>query len=100
ARLIEPLGVIDEHGDRGGFGVRGEQAEGSRSDRKALLGRRRSQGQSGLQGQRLRWRDLPEETDRRANQLEQRGERYLGLGLDTASSQEPHPVGSPCCVIE
>ena len=53
-----------------------------------------------LERERVRLGDLVEHRQRRAQQLEQRGERDLRLGLDAARAQHPHPGRSLGRVVE
>ena len=79
AGAVEPLGVVDQHGDRALLGVGGEQAERRRADREALLRPGRPERERALERERLRLRDAVEHPERRAQQLEQRRERDLRL---------------------
>ena len=46
AGVVEPVGVVDQHGDRALLGVGGQQAERRRSDREAILGRGRARARA------------------------------------------------------
>ena len=100
ARAVEPVGVVDQHRDRPLLGVGGEQAERRRADREALLGAGRPERERALERDRLRLRDPVEHPERRAQQLEQRRERDLRLGLDPAGAQQLHPARSARGVLE
>ena len=90
ARAVEPLGVVDQHGHRRLLGVGAEQAERGGSDRETVLRHRGPQGQGGLQRGGLRSGDRLQQRQGRADELQQRAERDLGFGLDTAGPQHPH----------
>ena len=90
ARIVEPVSIVDEHGDRGLLGVRRQQAERRRTHREALLGQPGTQRQGSLERHRLRPGNPIERDQGRAQQLEQRRERDLRFGLDPPRSQDPH----------
>ena len=100
ARAVEPVGIVDQ--DRHGalLGVRREQAEGGRPDREPLLSRAAPQRERTFERNSLWLRDPIEHRQRRPQQLEQSGERNLGLGLDPARAQDAHPGGAGSRVVE
>ncbi len=97
---VDPVGVVDEHEHRTLLGIRRQQAERRGANGKARLGHSRPQRQRGLERRGLRGRDLLEEAQGRPEQLEQRRERDLGLGLEAARPQDAHPASHLGGVVE
>ncbi len=97
---VQPVGVVDQQQQRPGVGVGRQQAERGRADREAFLGRARAQGERPLERDRLRLRYLFEPGQGGPDQLEQRRERNLGLGLDPARPQDPQAFGPLGRVVE
>ena len=90
ARVVEPVRVVDEHERRRDLRLRGEQAQRRRADGEAVAAAARPQRQRPAERRRLGPRDLRELAERRAQQLEQAGERHRRLGLHAARPQHPH----------
>lgn len=90
------------HEQREGFPLRarGQQAERRGPDREAILGARRAERQRAGKRGRLRRRDPVQNTQHGAQQLGEPSKRDLGLRLDPAGAQDPHPAGVPGGVIE
>ena len=95
ARVVEPVRVVDEHERRRDLRLRGEQAQGRRADGEAVAAAARPQRQRPAERRRLGPRNPRELAERRAQQLQQAGERHRRLGLHAARAQHPHPVGAP-----
>ncbi len=100
ARTIQPVGVIDHHHQRRILGVGREQAERGGADREPFLPGSGPQRQRALHRGRLGPRDLPQHRQRRADQLEQGCERYLGFRFDPPGPQQPHSGRLPGGVVE
>ena len=90
ARPVEPVRVVDQHGDRGFLRIGGQQAEGGRAHGEAARRAGRPERQRALQCLGLRVGDLVDPGQRRAQQLEQAGERDVSLGLHPAGPEHVH----------
>ena len=93
ARRVEPLGVVDQHQHRRLLGVGREQAQRPGADGEPILSAAGPQRQRALQRRGLRCGYADERPEGRAQELEQPGERNVGLGLDPAGAQDPHALG-------
>ena len=91
-RSVQPVSVVDENRYRRVVRIAGEQAERSRADGEAVLRLRGPERQGALERGRLRPRDLVHPGERRAQQLEQAGERDVRLGLHSPGAQHLHAL--------
>ena len=91
-RGIEPLDVVDDDQNRPVVGRDAEQADRRDAHRQPVARRRRPQCQRRPERIRLRRRKFPQPTQHRGEQVRQRGEREIGLGLHTRSPQDGHVV--------
>jgi hypothetical protein len=82
--------VIDEHERGRDLRLRGQQAERRRADGEPVAAAARPERQRPAEGRGLRPRDLRELAERRAQQLEQAGERHRRLGLHAPRAQHAH----------
>ena len=93
-RGVEPVHVVD-HGEHGPL-ARGRAQEPQRrdADREPVPGRRRPERERGGECARLRRRQRREIVDDRSQEIRQRGERQLGLGLHPARPQHGDAVAA------
>jgi hypothetical protein len=87
-RGVEPVDVVDDDEHRLLLGRRGEHAEHRRGDGEAVGRRGRPDGQRAAQGGGLRLGDAVEQVEDRREEVEQRGERDVGLRLVAAGAQD------------
>ncbi len=97
---VEPLDVVEQQQHRLLLGARGHEAERRGGHGEAVLGTPGTQRKGLLQRHGLGGGELAEHRQRRAQQLEQRGEREPGLRLDPAGAQHRHPAGALGGVVE
>ena len=87
--LVEPLQVVGERDHRLALGRRGEQAQHPGGDGEAVGHRRGLERERAAERLRLHGRDLAAQVEQRREQLRQRGERQVRLGLEPAGAQDP-----------
>ena len=92
--------VVDEDDDGAALGEGGQQAQRRGADREPLAGHAGRQRERARERGRLRLRKLVDEDQRGPQQLEQRRERDLRLGLDAAGAQHLHPTRALGHILE
>ncbi len=100
ARVVEPVGIVEEDQHRLVVRHRCEQAQRRRPNgepltRRAGLERERSPERVGL-----RPRDRPEAAERRTEQLQQPAERHPRFGLDPAGLEDDEPIRRSACLLQ
>jgi hypothetical protein len=89
-RVVEPLRVVDDAQQRAAAGGLAEQAQHRERDEEPLRPAERIEPQRAAQRARLQRRDRVGVREHRPQELLQRPERELCLGLDRAAREEPH----------
>ncbi len=93
-RSVREMEVVHDHGDRAVFRISADQAQQGGADGEAVATGPHGPGAVGRQRectrQRIRVdrRDLTEQAERRAHELQQRRERQFALGLRTGGPQQ------------
>ena len=94
------MDVVEQQQHRLLLRAGGHEAERRGGHGEAVLRTAGTQRKGLLQRHRLGGGELAEHRQRRAQQLEQRGEREPGLRLDPAGAQHRHPAGALGGVLE
>ena len=94
---VEPVRVVDHDQQRPRGGGRADQPEEAGEGRQPLVddALAYTQRERRRDRRRLRLREPGEPGEQRARQLAERGERQLGLGLDSGRADHRHPGAAP-----
>ena len=99
-RAVEPVGVVDEHGQRLPLGGVREQGQRTRVGREAAVWGRGRQSQRAGQRVALRRRQAIEALQEGLQHRPQAGKGQLRLGLDATRAEDHHPRRSSPGVVE
>ncbi len=93
-RRVEPVGVVDQEQERPALGGLGNQPECRRVDAEPVVPLRRTEGQRSLERGPLSRGKREARPDDRSQQLPERRERQIGLGLHAADGEGMHTLGA------